>query len=448
MDPRVRQIIDPRRLAQPLAVTLREHWMVTLPVTLLIAAAIWATVKYVDPAPPNVIRLVGGPEASSFRTQAEKYKKIIDGYGVKVEIVPSQGGLDSLRLLADPKSKADVAFVQGGLTDGIDISHLMSLGNLFVQPLMVYYRGPVVVRRVTELKGKRLAVGPLGSGTRALVGKLLAANNLDEKNSTLLELSGEDAAHALIAGTIDAAFVSGDSVTKQVQTLMREAAGISLMSFEQAEGYRRKFRFLSHLTLPQGAIDIARNYPPVTTELVGFTVELVAKNNLHPALSDLLIAAAQEVHGSAGLYREAGEFPTPVEREFPVSRDAERYYKSGGKVLYKLLPFWLASIADRLLVIFLPVLVLLVPATKVVPNLYRWRVRSRIYRWYGALMAIERESLGPLDPQQHENIIKRLDEIDRAVNEIETPPSFADQLYVLRGHVEMVRAHLRSLRVA
>jgi hypothetical protein len=216
------------------------------------------------------------------------------------------------------------------------------------------------------------------------------------------------------------------------------------MSFRQADGYLRRLRFLTKLVLPEGAMDLGKDYPPRTVQLVGPTVELVARNDLHPALSDLLIGAAREVHGGAGMFRAAGEYPSAVERDFPISADAERYYKSGGQLVYKHLPFWLASLVDRMLVLVLPLLVLLVPATRVAPSLYRWRVRSRIYRWYGALMAIERDMMARPTPDQRAEILKRLEEIDRAVNEIKTPLSFADQLYVLRDHVRMVRRRLED----
>ena len=188
-------------------------------------------------------------------------------------------------------------------------------------------------------------------------------------------------------------------------------------------------------------MDLARNHPPRPYELIGPTVELVARKDLHPALSDLLIGAAREVHGRAGLFRDAGQYPAPLERDFPISADAERYYKSGEQFLYKRLPFWLASLVDRLLVIVLPLLVVIVPATRLAPAIYRWRIRSRIYRWYGALMSIEREMRGTPTPEQREKVHARLDEISRAVTELRTPASF-DQLYVLRDHVAAVRRRL------
>jgi hypothetical protein len=432
--------------------TLKSRWaeiggrdllVMAAPAVLILGVGVWLAVKFVRPAPPDTIHLIGGTEGSSYRTMAERYKKIIEGFGVKVDILPSKGAQDTLQQLANPNAKGDVGFVQGGLTDGVDISRLVSLGTLFAQPLMVYCRGgdqPVEI--LSQLKGKRLALGPEGSGTRTLALKLLRANEIEGAPTVLLELGGQEAAKALMAGTVDAAFLMGDSATPQLLRSLRTAPGIESMNFRQGDAYLRRFRFLSKLTVPEGGNDLGKNYPPNVVNLIGPTVELVARNDLHPALSDLLIGAARQVHGGPGMFRNAGDYPSPVEREFPISPDAERFYKSGGQFLYKRLPFWLASLVDRLLVVLLPLLVLIVPATRAAPTLYRWRVRSRIYRWYGALMAIERDMLASPTPVEQTQILSRLDDIERSVNEMKTPLSFADQVYVLRDHVGMVRRRL------
>jgi hypothetical protein len=440
-----RSPVPPARLFDRVAsVSWRDLILVGAPVLVVVVLAAWVAVKAIHFAPPGTIRIVSGPDGSTFRASADKYKKIIERYGVKVEVLPSRGALDNLEKLATPSFKVDVGFVQGGLTDGVDVSRLMSLGSLFAQPLMIYCRSGKPIDLLSELKGKRLAIGPDGSGGRALAIKILKANEMDGAPTVLLDLSGAEAARALVAGRIDAAFLMGDSATTEVMRSLRELPGIELLTFRQADGYLRKFRFLSKLTLPEGAMDLGKDYPPRTLELIGPTVELVARRELHPALSDLLISAAREVHGGPGLFRNAGEYPAPLARDFPISPDAERYYKSGEQFLYKRLPFWLASLIDRLLVVLLPLLVVIIPATRIAPALYRWRVRSRIYRWYGALMAIERDMHAQHAPDERAAVLHRLDEIAAAVNDLRTPLSFADQLYVLRDHVGKVRRRLQT----
>lgn len=438
----LRKKFIPRLPAKLIAVSWHDLLAIGLPVLLVAILAAWLAVKFVRPAPPDIIRLIGGAEGSSYRTTAEKYQKIIQRNGVKVEIIPSLGSLDNLRLLADRTFGADVAFVQGGLADGIDVSGLVSLGSVLVQPLTVFYRNPVPLERLSQLKGKRIAVGGEGSGTRSLALTLLKASGAADAPTELLDLGGEEAAEALKQGKADVAFLMGDSATPKIIVALMKTRGIRLMSLSQAESYARRFRFLSELSLPEGAADLERNIPAEKVNMVGPTVELVARDNLHPALSDLLIGAAREVHGPAGMFRRAGEFPAPLERDFPISADAQRYYKSGTPFLYSRLPFWLASLTDRLLVIVVPLLVVIVPLTRIVPPIYRWRVRSRIYRWYGKLISIERDMITHPEPEERDRILQRLNEIENAVNNIKTPLSFADQLYVLRQHIAWVRQRL------
>jgi TRAP-type uncharacterized transport system substrate-binding protein len=431
----------PMKLRDQALLSRRAFLYLWLPLALLLSTGILITQRLVAP-PPTAIRLLSGPEGSSFYRRAEKYKKLIESHGVEVVIIPTRGALDNLRQLADPNAKVDVGFVQGGLTDVVDISNLFSLGSLFPQPLMVYYRGSEPVEILSQLKGKRLAVGPEGSGARVLALKLLAANDMSTPPTELLELEGEEAAEQLVAGKIDAAFMMSDSVSRQVMRMLRKRDDIEVASFRQADGYLRKFRFLSKLTLPEGAYNLGKDEPPHAVTLVGPTVELVARKNLHPALSDLLIGAAKVIHGGPGFYRNAGEYPAPLARDFPISPDAERYYKSGGKFLYKKLPFWLANLIDRLIVVLLPLLVILVPASRFLPTVYRWLMRSRIYKWYGALMSVERQlRKGPTE-EERAALFQRLDTIEKSVNELRMPASYAEQLFILRDHVRAVRQGL------
>jgi TRAP-type uncharacterized transport system substrate-binding protein len=423
----------------------RDAALILVPIALLVGTAAWLTVKSARLAPPGNIRITSGPDGSSYRRFADRYKAIIERYGVKVEILPSAGAIENLQRLADRSVRVEVGFVQGGLKEG-EMPGLMSLGSIAEQPLMVYARGPQRLERLTELRGKRLAIGTPGTGARSLALKLLTASNLTGPPTVLVDLSGEAAAQALTDGSVDAIFVMGDAFTPALSKRMRELPDVHLMSFRLADAYTRKFPFLSKLTLPEGALDLDRDYPPEPVQLVGPTVELVARDTLHPALSDLLIAAAREVHGGAGLFRTAGEYPAPLAHDFPLSRDAERYYKSGERFLYKSLPFWLASLLDRLLVLLVPLIVAIVPVSRLLPALYRWRVRSRIYRWYGALMRIERDLHQPHTPETRTALLAQMDEIAHAVKELRAPASFGDQVYVLRDHVASVRRRTQETR--
>ena len=425
-------------------VSWRDFIAAVLPLLLITLLAVWAGFKFIRPAPPDTIIVTGGAKGSSFANAAEKYRAILERNGVKLQILESEGSLDNLRRLRDPAFKVDVGFVQGGLVVDGDAGDLVSLGSLFYVPLVVFYRGEQPIERLSEFKGKRLAIGREGSGTHFLNVLLLRANGVDKTTSTLLDLSGADAAQALLERKIDAALLMGDAATPEIMRKLVHTRGIHMMDFKQADAYSRRFRYLSKLELPMGSIDFAKNMPEQTMTLIAPTVELVARPDLHPALSDLLVEAARETHGRATLLQRAGEFPAPLEHEYPISGDAARYYKSGKGFWYRYLPFWLASLVDRTMVVLVPIVVVLIPAIKLVPALYRWRIRTRIYKRYGELMALEREMLNQTTPEQRTELGKRLDEIEKRVNGSKMPLPFADQFYVLREHINFVRRRLAA----
>jgi len=441
----VRRLRRLRSLARFHGISLRDFAVAVGPLLLISVIAIGAAYWFVRPAPADTLTITSGPSGSTFQLTAEKYAKILARHGVKLQVLRSQGSLENLKRLIDPAYHVDIGFVQGGVATGIPVDKLVSLGSMFHEPLALFYRGTASVHRLSEFRGKRLAIGPEGSGTHALALILLKANGIEPGGPTTLQsLEGDAAAHALIEGNVDAAFLMGDSATPPTMRTLLRSPGIRLLNFVQADAYVRRFSYLNNFDLPMGALDLGKNVPARNIHLIGPTVELVARENLHPALSDLLIEAAREVHGGPGLLRHAGEFPAPHEHEFRLSSDARRYYNSGKSFFYRSLPFWVATLVDRLLVVMVPIVVLLIPGFKLVPRLYNWRIRSRIYRWYGILIALERSLLAQPGPKEREAMLKRLDDIEGQVNKMKMPLAFADQFYVLRDHIGFVRERYTS----
>jgi TRAP-type uncharacterized transport system substrate-binding protein len=432
------------RIPKITRVSWRDLAVTVGPFVVLLVIAFWIAARYVHPAPPSAITLAAGPKDSSFDRFAQRYAKILARQGVTLKVLPTEGALDNLKRLADPKVDVDVGFVQGGLATlgGDASSELMSLGSIFYLPVYVFYRAPQPIARLSQLSGKRIAVGRQGSGTRVLAEALLKANGVEAKPPTaFLDLVGKDAGDALVAARADAVFLMGDSAPFASVRDLLHAAGVRMFDFPQSDAYVRRFRYLRKIDLPEGAYDLGNDLPARTLTLIAPTVEIVARPELHPAISDMLIEAAREVHGRANLYQQAGEFPAPLEHEYRISDDATRYYKSGKTFAYKHLPFWLASLVDRLVVVLVPILVLLIPGLKVVPALYRWRISQRIYRRYGELMALERAVIQS-EPAERPELVKRLDKIEERVIGLKLPGSFADQVYILRQHINFVRARL------
>jgi hypothetical protein len=397
-------------------VSWRDAALTLVPFVLLLMVVLWVTLRFVNPAPPTTIVMTSGAEGSMFQVHAGRYAKILARQGVTLKILPSQGSLENLKRLSDPGFTVDVGFVQ------------------------VFYKAPQPIKLLSELDGKRIAIGREGSGGRVLAEALLKANGIEAgARSKLLDLEGKAAEDALLNGQADAIFLMGDSATPATMRELIHTGNVRLFDFVQGDGYVRRFRYLTKLELPPGSLDLGKNLPADTLTMVAPTVELLARPGLHPALSDLLIQAAQEVHGRATVLQKAGEFPAPLEHEYRVSEDAIRYYQSGKSFAYRHLPFWLASLVDRLVIVLVPLAVLLIPGLRIVPWLYKWRINQRIYRRYGELMALERAAFGQTTPEQRAELLKRLDEIEKRIVTVKLPASFADQLYVLRQHLHFVR---------
>jgi TRAP-type uncharacterized transport system substrate-binding protein len=396
-------------------------------------------------APPNTIIVTSGPKGSIFERYAERYAKILRQKGVTLRILASEGSIENIKRLADPSTKVDIGFVQGGVYKDIKTDKLVSLGSISYEPLFVFYRSGSNMERLSQLAGQRIAVGEVGSGTHTLSLVLLATNGIEPGGPTkLLEADSDEAAKAILSGKVDAVFLMGDSVSTDLIRQLLHTPGISIFDFTQADAFTRRIAYLNKITLPKGSIDFGKGTPAHDVFLLAPTVELIARENLHPALSDLLLEAAVEVHSGPGLFRSKGEFPAPIEQEIRISNDASRFYKSGKSFFYRYLPFWLASLVNRIIVVLVPMIVLLLPGMRLIPAMYRWRFRSRIFRWYRALMVIERDLLTELAPDKRKELLEKLDNIEAEVNRMKVPASFADQFYGLRGHITFVHTRLMS----
>jgi len=411
-------------------------------ILILSAALAW----FFYTAPPSVITITTGPPGSSFETNAARYQEILARSGVRLVIRNSQGAQENLTRLENPKERIDVGFVQTGITN-VSLSGrtnaVVSLGSISYQPLLVFYRG-ATRQLLSQFKGGKLDIGPPGSGTRLLALELLHLNDLQSNDFSIVDLEPNKASQALRDGSIDALFLMGDTASPQLMRDLLRDPDIRLFDFTQADAYTRRLTFLNRLTFPKGVIDFGKDIPDRDVQLIGPAVELLARSKLHPALSDLLLEAAQEVNGKAGLMRRQSEFPAPLLHDFPISADALRFYKSGKGFTYRYLPFRLASLVNRFVVAFVPAIVVLIPGLKVIPALFRLRVRLRLYRWYRALLGVERDLLADENGSSRARLTQRLDQIDETVNQVKIPVSFADQFYVLRQNINFVRARLKD----
>jgi TRAP transporter TAXI family solute receptor len=438
----------PRVLRETL-VGLRELVLAWGPFILIGIALLLAAYWLLDPQPPKRVVLATGPERSAYDDFGKRYKAELARFGIEVVLKPSRGSFENLRSLRDAKSDVDLAFVQGGSSEAArpvdeeddDGPKLVSLGSLSYEPVWVFYRGKTQLGQMAGLKGRRVNVGARGSGTPGLVAKLLAANHLEREDLKRTNLDETPAVVALLGGELDAAVLVSAPESQMVQMLL-QTPGIRLLEFPQAEAYARRLPFMSPVRLPRGVADVARDVPSRDLQLVATTTALVAREGTHPALVQLFVQAASRIHGRAGWLARAGEFPSAAHSEFPLARDAERYYRVGPPLLQRYLPFWLANLVDRMWVALFSIIAVLVPLSRLVPPLYRFRVRSRIFRWYRQLRQIE-ESIGRKDPAK---LLEELEGLDARAARIVVPLSYNDELYSLRSHIDLVRERLLKSR--
>jgi TRAP-type uncharacterized transport system substrate-binding protein len=432
--------------------SLLDFLVAAAPTAIAIASICLLAYWLVDPSPPSHVTMSTGQENSAYEEFGKKYAGALAKFDIKLTLKPSLGSEENLQRLKDPQSKVDIAFVQSGSTEQAEAERkgLVSLGSLFTEPVWLFYRGTRDIRQLTQLKGLKINVGPEGTGVPGLFRKLLSVNGVEPKELTLGSLENTPATVELLEGRIDGLVFSSAPDAMLIQMLL-QTPGIKLFDFAQAEAYTRRFPFLSHVVLPRGIVDLGRDLPPKDYHLIAPTATLVAREDLHPALIDLFVQAATDVHGGAGWFRKKDEFPTASYTEIPVSPTAQKLYKNGPPLMQRYLPFWLANFFDRMWVFIVAFGALILPLSRIVPPLYVWKVRSRVYRWYGQLRAVEQaiedvpeDSKAEVYPAQ----LKRLSEIEEKVNHISIPLSFAEELYGLRSHINFVRKRVMLLMKA
>jgi hypothetical protein len=418
------------------------------PVALLALALIALAFWLLDPMPPKHVVLATGPEQSAYDEFGLRYAAALKAQGIAVTLRRTQGAAENLALLRDPNSGVDLAFAQGGAADLSDDSAeanddgLVSLGSLFQEPVWLFYRSESAQKKLKkdqldslqELAGWTVQTGAAGSGWPNLVRRLLDANHIDPATLTLRRDPQTPAVMSLLAGEVDAVVFATAPESAMVQMLL-QTPGIQLFNVTQAEAYARRFAFLTPVTLPRGVVDLAGDVPPQDMHLIAPTASLLARDSTHPALLQLFVQTAQRLHGEAGWFQRKGEFPNPANTERMLSKEADRLYRNGAPLMQRYLPFWVANLFDRMWVVLLSIVAILIPLSRVVPPLYAFRIRSRIFRWYGQLRAVENAQ----GQRAEADLLQELDRIDAHVNQISVPLSYADELYALRSHIQWVR---------
>jgi uncharacterized protein len=428
-----------------------EWFKLAIPLVLVVMLVFGVTWHFVQPAPPHRIVMAAGMPGGVYDSATRSYAAYFAENGFELVVKPSAGSIENYQMLLDPHSGVDVALVQGGTAPAPDQRpHLRAICSVYFEPLWIFHRSSTPITHLTDLAGKRLGIGPTGSGGRALAERVLHENGIAtgaDAATVISDQAGPAAAAALASGRLDAVFLVSGPENPVIQQLI-QTPGIRLMSLQNAEAYARRMGFLSRVDLFEGSLDLAKDLPQQDVELVAPAAIIVARDTTHTAIVELLVQAAKHVHGSGTLLNEPGLFPSANYVDVPMDSDAVHFLKIPQSFLHRTLPFWVASLVDRLLILLLPSIAVLLPLLKLTPIVYRWRMRSRIYRWYTQLRLIDARQVGAPSAEQLKADRDELQNLDRELARVKVPLSFMQELYDLRLHVAYLSDTLRPAQTA
>ena len=420
---------------------LRAYWH-ALAIGVTAVAILGVAILLLGTMPPRAIAMATGPKGGGYYQIGKRYQAALERAGERVTLIETAGSLENLALLRDSGSGVQVALIQDGTIGKDEAPELESLGTLFYEPLWIFHRSELQGLTPGALRGRKVSIGPVGSGTHALMLELLKRNGLDQQVGELLALAPEAAADKLLAGEIDVAAFVAQWDAPVVQRLIADER-VGLANVSRADAYVALYPFLSKLTVPRGMGDLEKDLPPSDVTLFAPKASLVVRRDLHPAIQDLLLTAAVQIHSGVGIFHRAGRFPAAEGIDLPLSEAAVQFYKSGQPFLQNNFPFWIASLVGRLLVLLIPIVAVLYPVMRFLPALYDWLMRSKITRLYGELRFLEDE-IGGGDTANRTRLIARLDELEKQANELRMPITYESMMFLLRNQIAAVRARLKA----
>ena len=419
----------------------RWHALRVLAATLCVGGLVWLGMAYLIPAPPSRIVIGTSPIGEHYHNLGTRYQGILAASDIKVELRATNGAKENLSLLSHPNSGIQIAFMQGGISNGRLAPDVMSLGRIDYQIFWLFYPTGETLTDLAQLRGKRIGLGAEGSGDRAVCEKILAVAGITYDNTALVTVAPENVINNLDGGGIDAVFRTFSPDSPVLEALLR-GPQYRLMNFSEAEALTRIFPYLVRLVLPRGAIDLARKMPVSDTALVATTNVLLARKDIHPAVIDLLAQTTLQAHSTPGLFRKVGEFPTETDPEYPMSQGARDFYRNGPSFLNRYLPFWMTNYAQRFLAVLVAVIAIVVPVFNYAPKLFLWLIRDRVRRLYRRLRLVDKALLSPPNSAQIEALNAELENIARAANIV--PMHSSELFFELRAHIDRTRRHLAS----
>ncbi len=399
--------------------------------------------SYFIPAPPSKVVMATAFKGASFEYYGRQYREIFARSRIELELRETAGAVENIKLLQDPKSGVQIAFVTGGVSDGKRAPGLLSLGTVYNQPFWIFYPSTERLDRLSQLKGKRIAVGPEGSATRFSSEKILGKGGVSSQTATLLPFAGSEAVKALQEKKVDVVWIIGSPDATAVRSFL-ENPNVQLLDFPTAEAFTQIYPDLVRLVLPKGVLDVDRVIPPDDVQLIGTTTKVLVRSDLHPEIVQLLLKTMVETHGGPEIFQRSGEFPNGTDAEYPVAPTAADFYKSGPSFMQRHLPLWLSVHVQRAIAVLVTGIAVGLPLFHYLPMLYKWSTRRRLLYWYGQLTALETTFDARPSQQQLAETQAAVERIEDAVSQIRFPLAFTDQLYHLRSHIDVVRRKIAT----
>ena len=419
-----------------------KFFTISIPILLLIIASFYFTSKFIQPSVKKEITIATGSIDGEYYKTALQYKELLEKQKVKVNIVTSNGSLENIELLNE--KKVDIAFVQNGIEIVKNKNNLQAIASVYYEPLWIFYKNEdYKINYIIQLISKKISIGNEGSGTKDLALKLLKDNGLDNTNTQISTSSNKEAKDLLLKGEIDAMFMISSADSQIVKELL-ENPNITLFNFKRAKAYSRKYTFLESNTLYEGTIDLYKNLPYEDINLLMTSANLIVRDDFSDELIRLILKEIKPLHNKKALFEADNQFPNINNISAEINENAQRYFTYGDTWLEKLFPYWIASNIDRLKILLIPLITLMLPLSKGFFPLYRWSIRSKIYKWYKQIQKIDLLS----EDAKNEDLQNYLKEISKLKHEIKAetkvPLSYMGEYYDLIMHLELIITKINS----
>ncbi len=391
------------------------------------------------------IKIATGGKDGAYYAYAQKYKNELEKYGILLDIVTTQGSIEAQKKVID--SEVDFAFIQSGTENQGE--NLFSVANVAYEIVWVFYRHDFL-KRLSQLRGEKIAVGEKRSGIFPVAGSILEINAIDSNNTTLLHMSNKEAFNALKNNDISALFYIASPDSKLLRHMMYEKS-LHLFDFKRADSYRQYFlkkdQNFQIVTLEEGGFDFKKDIPSSSYRLLAKSTILITKD-ADEDIVRLFLKIAKKVHSKAGMFHNENLFPNVSMSKLPVHPAAEWYFRENEHYYERVFDFWTAQSLDRVhnftLLVLLPLVTIFAFFIEVIMPVMHWYGRRKIIRWYDKINEIDTD-IQDLGYEESKQRIKRLQEIlDRVRSQEDIAPTHMEEFYTLQNQIVNILRDLQK----